>query len=283
MAEPEPDWYPDPAKTPGVFRWWTGEEWTDLLASDPDAPPPAAETVTRSVRPSGETSPGHLLRNTLVIGAVLAAVLTLFTVLGFQPAVASRYPEGTPSDFGTPKVIAPASAYDEGTRVATVRDQMTVTMPPKPFEDPFVSVTETEVFLASVSSDLLIHKPSDTSNGWYGTALLGLVNPPLVTDGDLHGTAEAVVAGLGDTLYNGAAVELSALDPLPDVGEGFEGFTGEIGYDIKGVPSSHDDVVIILAALDDGEVGVWGEVIPNDAPDSARTDLEQARGTLQLG
>lgn len=282
MAEPEPDWYPDPAKTPGVFRWWTGAEWTDLLASDPDAPPPAAETVTRSVRPSGETSPGHALRNSLVIGAVLAAVLTLFTVLGFQPAVAARYPEGTPSDFGTPTVIPPKSAYDEETRIATVRDRLTVTMPGRPFDDPFTSVSGTEVFLASVSTDLEVHPPSDTSHGWYGTALLGLVNPPLVTAGDLRATGTAVVQGLGDTVYNDAPVEIAELVPLPEVGPGLTGFRSEIRYDVKGVPSDSDDVVIILAELDNAEVGVWVELIPEGMGDSDLTEVEKARGTLHL-
>lgn len=282
MAEPEPDWYPDPAKTPGVFRWWTGAEWTDLLASNPDARPPAADTAARSVRPSGQTSPGHALRNTLVIGAVLAAVLTLFTVLGFQPAVASRYPEGVPSDLGTPKVVAPKVAYDEGTREASVRGQMSVIMPAKPFDPPIVSTSETDLWSATAATSVVVHEESDTSTGWYATAFMGLVNPKLVTDGDLPTTATAVLGAAGGSLYSDAPPELSELTPMEDLDAGFEGFRGTISYDIKGLPSTHDNIVIILSALADGEVGVWMELIPNDGPAAAQAALEESRGTLEL-
>lgn len=283
MAEPEPDWYPDPAKTPGVFRWWTGAEWTDLLASDPDAPPPADGAVTRTVGPDKGTSTGHAIRNTLVVAAAIAAVLTLFTVLGFQSgAQAERYPEGQPTDFGTPKVVSAPAEYDESTRQATLRGQLTMTMPGDPYSDPFVSKLGNELFTASVSQDTVVHEESATSKGWWGSALFGLVNPSLVTEGDLSATAGAVLDQVSRQLYDGQPVETSDLAPVADVPDGFTGYTGRVSYDVKGIPSTHDNVVIVLVELADGEVGVWLEVLPNDRPAEAQSVLEEARGTLAV-
>lgn len=281
MAEPEPDWYPDPGKTPGVFRWWTGTEWTDLLASDPDAPPPDEASIQRTVRPNGRVSAGHALRNTLVVGAVLAAVLILFTVLGLQSPSAPRYPEGTPSDLGTPKVQAPKVEFDEKTRQATVRGQITATIPDKPFQQPFVDTYGSDVVGGAVSSDVQVQAETDTTPGWYGVALLGLIAQPLVVEGDLGATAANILQGFADTVYGTAETQVGEMEPI-EAPDGFEGYRGHIAYDAKGVEADRDDVVILIAELDNGEVGAWVDIYPTIAADGPREQLVRARETVRL-
>ena len=37
---PSPGWYPDPAGTPGRYRYWDGQAWSETTTTDPAATPP---------------------------------------------------------------------------------------------------------------------------------------------------------------------------------------------------------------------------------------------------
>ncbi len=39
-AAPRPGWYPDPAGTPDLFRWWDGGDWAEAISESPRAPSP---------------------------------------------------------------------------------------------------------------------------------------------------------------------------------------------------------------------------------------------------
>ncbi|MGO1973594.1 MAG: hypothetical protein ACTH2Q_11615, partial [Propionibacteriaceae bacterium] len=192
-----------------------------------------------------------------------------------------RYPEGRPSDFGTPKVLAPEVSLDEQLRKASVRGRMTATLPGKPFSEPYVRTSDpTGPFSDVVGIAAPVHKDSDGTPRWHATAFLGLVRPDLVTDGDLLATAASVEAAI-EWLYGDIPVEVGDLTPMENLAEGLEGFHGKVSYDVAGMPSTHDRVVVILSALEDGEVGAWMEFFPNEAPTDVQAALEEARGTLQ--
>ena len=82
MSEALPGWYPDPAGTPGRFRYWDGSRWSTATTGDPRQLPPAEPTQVVSTAPaeSGSAGRGSPKRRLAVIIGVLAIALT--TVVG---------------------------------------------------------------------------------------------------------------------------------------------------------------------------------------------------------
>ncbi len=67
-----PGWYPDPARTPGRFRYWDGHTWSPVTTTNPADPPPSP--------PSAPAEPRR--RRGPLIG-VLAVALVLIIVAVF--------------------------------------------------------------------------------------------------------------------------------------------------------------------------------------------------------
>jgi len=79
MSEGLPGWYPDPAGTPGRFRYWDGSHWsTTTTTSDPRQLPPVEPTQVVSTPPAegGSAGKGSQKRRLTVIIGVLAVALT---------------------------------------------------------------------------------------------------------------------------------------------------------------------------------------------------------------
>ncbi len=45
---PRPGWYPDPAGTPDLFRWWDGADWAEAISESPRAPSPPLHSPARA-------------------------------------------------------------------------------------------------------------------------------------------------------------------------------------------------------------------------------------------
>lgn len=78
MSEALPGWYPDPAGTPGRFRYWDGSHWsTTTTTSDPRQLPPVEPTQVVSTPPAegGSADKGSRKRRLAVIIGVLAVAL----------------------------------------------------------------------------------------------------------------------------------------------------------------------------------------------------------------
>lgn len=67
-----PGWYSDPAGTPGQFRYWDGQSWSEQTSSDPHSTPPPAGS------PNGSPS-GKARRRGLVIGVIALALILVLT------------------------------------------------------------------------------------------------------------------------------------------------------------------------------------------------------------
>lgn len=76
---PNPGWYPDPDRTPGRFRYWTGTAWTEQTTFDPPAGP---HTYPATDPSATDRRPAHGARRTrrgavIVVAAVLAVLLVV--------------------------------------------------------------------------------------------------------------------------------------------------------------------------------------------------------------
>ena len=117
MSEALPGWYPDPAGTPGRFRYWDGSHWSTTTTGDPRQLPPAEPTQVVSTRPAegGSVGKGARKRRLAVIIGVLAVALTtvvaavvfgggLRQIINATPATPtpSRLDDSSPTPAATP-------------------------------------------------------------------------------------------------------------------------------------------------------------------------------------
>ena len=100
-----PGWYPDPAGTPGQFRYWDGSQWSSQTTSSPQsgAPQPGA-----TPGPFGDDQ-RRKSRGPLIL--VLALVLAL--ALGAYWLIWGRNPSGKAAQEDTHTAAPTVSAWDE--------------------------------------------------------------------------------------------------------------------------------------------------------------------------
>lgn len=297
MAEAEPDWYPDPRKVPGVFRWWNGREWTDLLSSDPGAPPPAAEEVARSVAPSRADEPGESRRSNsarrrlslrlATVGAVLLAVLVAMTLYGFRTGSAQHYPSAPPTSFGpprTPPPPVPDLVVDEQENTVAVAGRLTATMPAPPW-DPAIEYTFE--FGHSGATRVGVHPEYSGEESWYGIVTFGVLERQYSQPSDPEERARAVLDSLLDdpTFFHSPPFRPSSVDlrevPVPREPE-LHRFDIRVPVDEPGLATTANDIVIIMADLGEEKVGAWVEMLPNDTDPELRAAVEESRATLAL-
>jgi hypothetical protein len=79
MAEGLPGWYPDPAGTPGRYRYWDGSQWSAVTTDNPRQPPPY-DVGSGKAPGHGTSLVSEQHRRALIIAAVVV-VLTVIVVV----------------------------------------------------------------------------------------------------------------------------------------------------------------------------------------------------------
>lgn len=103
---PSPGWYPDPAGTPGRYRYWDGQAWSETTTTDPAATPPPGEAPT-AAGGAGRSGGGR--------GVVVAIIAILAAVALVVVIVLTRGGQGTGGDVpeDTNSAAPTESAWDE--------------------------------------------------------------------------------------------------------------------------------------------------------------------------
>ncbi|SER47464.1 Protein of unknown function [Propionibacterium cyclohexanicum] len=97
---PTAGWYPDPAGTPGRYRYWDGQAWSEATTTDPSA---------SAVPPGPAAGPKRRWGPIVLIAAVLAAVVVILALI-FGPGNGSSFQEA-PVD--TDSASPTTSQWDE--------------------------------------------------------------------------------------------------------------------------------------------------------------------------
>lgn len=101
---PSAGWYPDPAGTPGSYRYWDGTAWSDTTTTDPAAtPPPGPAPADAPVGRRGTRGP--VIAIIVIVAAVAVIIGIVLTRSGLGPR--NDVPEDTNSAAPT------ESAWDE--------------------------------------------------------------------------------------------------------------------------------------------------------------------------
>jgi Protein of unknown function (DUF2510) len=286
---PRPGWYPDPAGTPGLYRWWDGGNWAQVTSDSAQASPPLPVLAEA---PLGEGGPSRQ-RSPLRIAAVLSVGFALFVTASIGLGlVLWRDPSNTPAQravggsAGLPSPggvgTAPIGYLDERTKTATI-GPASLTMPgdpyvlsPDPMEIPGVLDL---LFWASAP----IHIRYDGKHDWSSGVLLARVSEPS-NPGDLRTEGTLALHRLSQAIFYQQPTELKNVTWQQRMVNGQPGmrFTAEVHYAVDRLPSRYDKVTALLVRLDDGSLIMAASSVPNDADSDIARQASDALRTLTI-
>jgi hypothetical protein len=284
-AAPRPGWYPDPAGTPELYRWWDGGDWTEAISESPRAPSPRLHSPARPEDDLVRRPPSRLRS---VVALLLCLALFLSATIGLGLAIwheAPRVQRSTRAPVAGP--VAPMTAtasvgrLDQQTRVATI-GSASMTLPGEPYwlsPDPMQTTGMDVCFLASAP----VHARYDGRHSWTSAVLLGRL-PPGAPGEDLPDRGRTVAQQLGRTLFNHHATRVETLAMTDHSVDGNAGLlvTAQVHYDIDHLPSRYDELTVLLVQLDDGSVVAAVSSVPDDSNDSLTDLAEQALDSLTV-
>jgi hypothetical protein len=120
MPEGLPGWYPDPAGTPGRYRYWDGSQWSTVTTYDPHQPLPtdasSAEPPSDAPAEGAATPVSGRRRLALLIGVlavVVTAVISVAVYLGNhrQADTAVPTPSGSLNASSAPPTAGPSRGF----------------------------------------------------------------------------------------------------------------------------------------------------------------------------
>jgi hypothetical protein len=285
-AAPRPGWYPDPAGTPELYRWWDGGDWTEAISESPRAPSPRLHSPAR---PEDELVRRRHSPLRSVVALLLCVALFLSATVGLGLVIwqdGPRLDRGSRAPGGGPAVpdrtAAAVGRLDERSRVATV-GTASLTLPADPYvlsPDPMRVPGLLDAFF---SANAPVHERYDGRRSWYATVLLGRLAPG-VGGPDLEERGRAAVAGLGRAFFRTAGTEVDEVAVADHSVDNHAGLllTTRVHYGVDGLPSRYDALSVVVVELDDGSVVVAATSVPDDASPAVVAGAAEALGSLAL-
>jgi len=284
-AAPRPGWYPDPAGTPELYRWWDGGDWTEAISESPRAPSPRLHSPARPEDDLVRRPPSRL-RSLVALLLCLALFLSATIGLGLAiwqdgPSVqrSARLPlAGPAAPMATPDWVG---RLDQQTRVATI-GSASMTLPAEPYwlsPDPMQTAGLDGCFLASAP----VHPGYDGRHSWTSAVLFGRL-PAGAPGEDLLHRGRDLVHQLTRTLFNrhGTRVEKLAMADHSVDGNAGMLLTAEVHYAVDRLPSRYDELTVVLVQLDDGSVVAAVSSVPDDSSASVTDLAEQALDSMTV-
>ncbi|MFP5282819.1 MAG: DUF2510 domain-containing protein [Actinomycetes bacterium] len=280
MSSALPGWYPDPDGVEGRYRWWDGAGWTDDVGASVDARPPDP-TGAEGLRSA--PAPWRLL--------ALSAGLVLFVSLGIGAGlVIWRDPADAPSRATGPMEstgrsgarTAPRGELEEKSRRASI-DGATMMLPGPPYQIQGYPVRVPDLLDVLFLANASVHPGYDGRRTWSAMVGLAALEDDL-TEGDLDQTGLRAVTRLCGRLFDGQHTTLKRLRAADHSVDGRAGVlvTGEVHYQVPGLPSRFDRVSALVVELDEGPVVAALSFVPNDASPELTRLAATAIGTLRV-
>ena len=287
-AAPRPGWYPDPAGTPELYRWWDGAGWTEAISESPRAPSPRLHSPARPEddlvrrRPSPfRTAVALLVCLALFLSATIGLGLAIW---GDGPGVQrGSGPTDSASRTVEPTVGGAAvGRLDQRTRRATL-GPASMTLPAHPYvpaPDPQRVRGLLDVcFVASAP----VHLRYDGGRSWTAAVLFGRLAPEVDGPG-LEDRGRRTAEELGRVLFSSTTTRVELLEVAQHAIDGHAGVlvSARVHYTVKKLPSRYDDLKVLLVGLDDGSVIVGATSVPDDADRQLAVLAAQALSSLTL-
>lgn len=226
MTAPKPGWYPDPAGTAEMYRWWDGQDWTLAISETPHAAPPAEPPpVAAAPAPVSEEASEDVLevpaevhdvpaelredptqrrdvprrRSPLRIAVALVLGFAVFASAGLglglvvwrdagqgSPQDRPLVPEPRPS-MGASASGAPAPTGRFDSSTGEARiGRVSMTLPRTPYEAYQDAAAVPGAFDLMFAADARVHTHYDGSRSWSATVALVHLDPSLTPGKSTH-------------------------------------------------------------------------------------------------
>ncbi|MDR1077401.1 MAG: DUF2510 domain-containing protein [Propionibacteriaceae bacterium] len=298
MAVGLPGWYPDPGGSPGLFRYWDGHSWSELLSPTPYAPAPVTLTpgvggtfggsvATVQTQPMARRrSPAGPILITLVVVVVLGLVAWLVIPRltggsgggGGSPEPSVAQPTGVvcpqPSDKLPETYDHPDDGWVHGGRLAF----------PEPGDVWGYSPENRVPFGRDVNNrDFILHYRYDGKYSWVASMLVAEL---YAGDGFFSPKegAEIVTRCVLGEFYSDAVVTRNDSRNESYPVDGDDGWIIEtnLSFSIPNLPTTSESVTIIVVATGELSSSLFFSSLPDDSPDDIKADVASAIENLKV-
>ena len=289
-AAPRPGWYPDPAGTPDLYRWWDGGDWTEAISESPRAPSPRTqhpadpEDDLRTRRPSRFRSVVALV---VCLALFLSATVGLGLAIWQDPPGVKRSLAGRAGAAVSPGALpdrgAEVGRLDERTRQASV-GAASMTLPDRPYQpsaEPMQVPGLLEVFFLASAP---VHEGYDGHRSWSSAVLLGRLAGTAGDEQELEDQAVTAVRKLSTTFFRSEPTRLTKVSVAEHSVDGSSGVrvTAQVHYDIDGLPSRYDQITAVVVGQDGGSMLVAVSAVPDDADAGLAAQATRSLETLAV-
>jgi hypothetical protein len=215
------------------------------------------------------------------VGVVVAAVVAMLALVGLVVSLTDD-PLPTGPALPPPEATAPEVSFEPSTRSARY-DNSFVTMPAAPYACPADPASRPPLLSSAIVCSAAVHADYQGSADWAATAGFGPVSEDL-TRSTAEATAQAFFeafrsGGFGDhptslADYQTQQVTLS--------GQPVTAVSGNIRYEIAGLSSSYDRLLVIAVPVQHGGYVVYFSSRPDDTPESVLESLNASINTLRI-
>lgn len=176
----------------------------------------------------------------------------------------------------------PTGAVDEATRRATVNGA-TMMLPADPFAITPDPVTIKHVFDVCFLAEAVVHPRSSAAPGWAVMVGLAHLDPELERKLDANGPM--ALQTITQEFFGSYPTKLADVVTSSTTVDGHTALqvSATVHYEVKGLPSTHDNVTALVVELPDGGTVVAMTSIPNDSPVELRRMAEKSLKSLTIG
>lgn len=213
------------------------------------------------------------------VGVVVAAVVAALALISLAITLTTdRLPTGPALDPPAPP--APALRYSASTRKATA-GPVSVTMPKAPYVCPRSAQPLGSLLTDAIVCDAPVHPGYRGTDTWSATAGFGLLSPTRV-QGTGAATAQAAFEEIRATFFADQKTTVTdrATDTVSLGGHQVSIVSGQVHYQVVGLPSRYDRLVVIALPTDDEAYSLYFSSRPNDTPKATLEVLDTSIGTL---
>lgn len=280
-------WYPDPGGQPGLYRYWTGTEWTTAVTPNPAAAQaPVAAPPAPAQQPSRRGALAWWAGGAALLLAVVVGIWFVAQSFGSGGGILGGGAESSPGSNPTQLVCPPGT--DSTTEPTAGNQDGWITggkLAYPALGDPWTTGLDDRVPFGSLATVQTVTDQEDfdgQGNSWVASVL---VSDLFVGDGfaSTQQGAEIVLKCVLGKYYADTVVTQQQISSAAHSVDGHDGWLIEtqLSFHIEGLNATSEHVLLLVVQTGSEEYGLFYASVPNTL-DQLMPDARQALSGLSV-